>query len=105
MKEKITGGVGGFLAVVFMIVSYIAFIIPAIVVLTHFNIRGIIALIILLVYVYVISNFPFVNEIIMIAGAYFAYTDFPFTFFIIYCCIFGLFTLITIFNLISAFKK
>lgn len=105
MKEKITGGIGGVLAVLFFIISYVAFITPAIVVLLHFGIRGIFATILLIIYVYFVSYIPVVNEVLLILGAIFAYTDFPLSFFIVYCCIFGLFTLITIINLISAFKK
>ena len=105
MKEKILGYIVGLGFIGIWIISYIAILLPINVILNHFGIGAIASFIIALLYLTFFSRFAILIEILSIAGGYFAYKEWPTSFFIFYCSIFVLITLINYWPLIFKNKS
>jgi len=105
MKERILGLIIGFGFIGIWIISYIAILLPINVILSHFGIGTIASFIIAFLYLTFFSKSAFLIEILSIAGGYFAYKEWPISFFIFYCSIFVLITLINYWPLILKKKS
>lgn len=104
MKEKILGYLGGAGLILIWLFAFIAFFLPIDVILSHFGAGFIISFIVTMLYYYFGSTIPLLNEALMIIGGYFAYKEWPTSFFIFYCIIFGIYTIYAILLLLPSSK-
>ena len=101
MKKKFAGAFQSLAGFLMMIIPFILALIPFLVTVGHF-VTGPILYTLCFLYVIIFSKFLILNTILLIAGCYFSYIDFPLYFFIVYMIIFVAYIATSLIPLLSS---